>query len=74
MTRREELKGEGFHFFCFSKPEAREEYRTRSAPAEEFATECVDETFTSKKFEVFFLAVKKLHHVPVVYTPVGGLL
>jgi len=70
---REELRAQGFHFFCFSKPEARAEFSLAYLP-EEYACVEVDETFCKGKFTVYFLAVQKLHHVPVKYTPPGGLL
>ncbi len=72
MTTREELKTKGFHFFCFSKREARETFAARLDP-EDFACVPVDEVHGTKKFELFFLGVRKLHHVPVKFTPpLGG--
>lgn len=73
MTTREELRARGFHFFCFTTREDRAAFSLRSMP-EEYACEEVDETFCKGKFEVFFLGAKKLHHVPVKFTPPGGLL
>lgn len=73
MTTREELTAKGLDFFCFDKPEARTEFKLRRDP-EEFACVEVDETFCKGKFTVYFLGVRKLHHVPVKFTPPGGLL
>jgi hypothetical protein len=67
MTERERLHTEGFHFFCFTKREARAGFSLKALP-EEYACVDVDEVFSSKKFEVFFLGVKKLHHTPVKFT------
>jgi len=69
MTARETLTTQGFHFFCFPTAEARAAFSLKSLP-EEYA--CVDvEVHTAKRFELFFLAVHKLHHTPVKYTPTG---
>lgn len=64
---RERLKSQGFDFYGFTTREAREAYRLRR-PAEEFVCVEVDETLAGR-FEVFFLGVQKLHHIPVKYTP-----
>ena len=72
MTKREELTSRGFFFFMFTKPEARTEFRERTAETFEFAE--VDEVFLAREFPVYFLGVKKLNHIPVKYTPEGGLL
>ncbi len=67
MTMREQLKSQGFMFYCFTTRQARAEFVSRTPP-EEFACVDVDETL-AKRFEVFFLGVRKFHHVPVKYTP-----
>ena len=66
MTTREALASQGFHFFCFTKPEARAEFKDRNTETFEFAE--VDEKFLAKEFEVFFLGVKRLEHTPVTFT------
>ena len=68
MTLREELTTQGFHFFCFTKAEDRTAFSREFLP-EEYACVDVDEVHTEKKFELFFLAVRKLHHTPVKFTP-----
>ena len=68
MTTREELRLKGFHFFCFTTTEDRAGFSLRSLP-EEYECVEVEETFCKGKFSVYFLAVKKLHHVPVKFTP-----
>lgn len=68
METRETLKAQGFHFFCFSTREARAAFSLKSLP-EEYACVDVDEVHTAKRFELFFLGVCKLHHVPVKFTP-----
>jgi len=64
---REQLRGQGFHFFCFSTEKARAEFSLRKLP-EEYACVEVNETL-AHRFPVYFLAVQKLHHTPVRYTP-----
>ena len=71
MTTRETLTSQGFHFYCFATREARAAFSLKSLP-EEYACVDVDEVHGTKRFELFFLAVRKLHHVPVVYTPTGA--
>ena len=61
MTTREELTGQGFTFFMFTKPEVRAEFKARTAETFEFA-EC------RQGFEVLFLGVRRLHHTPVKFT------
>lgn len=72
MTKCEELKGRGFFFYMFTTPEARATWREDHPDTFEFAE--VDEVFLARKFPVYFLGVKRLHHTPVKYTPPGGLL
>jgi len=72
MTKREELTGRGFFFFMFTTPAARAEWREGHTETFEFAE--VDEVFLAREFPVYFLGVKRLHHVPVKFTPPGGLL
>ena len=67
MTTREELRSRGFFFYCFTKPEERATFSLRKVP-EEFECVEVDEVI-AKRFTVYFLAVKKLHHIPVKFTP-----
>jgi hypothetical protein len=71
MTRREELKAKGFHFFVFTKPEARAEFRERCTRLNVgmFEFEEFEEVHLAKEFKLFFLGVRKLHHVPVKFTP-----
>ena len=64
MTR-EQLRTAGFHFFCFTKPEAREAFKKEP---KDFDYINIDEVLY-KNFTVYFLGVKKLNHVPVKYTP-----
>ncbi len=66
MTTLEELRARGFHFFCFTTREARAGFSLRRDP--DFACIEVDEVYTPKRFEVFYLGVQKLHHVPVKFT------
>ena len=70
MTTREELRGRGFDFFCFTTPEARAEFKARHTETFEFAE--VDEVFCTKEFHVYFLGVKRLHRTPVKFTPPLG--
>jgi hypothetical protein len=69
MTR-DELRAEGFMFYCFTTTMARAMFSLRSLP-EEYACVEVDDVLC-KRFPVYFLAVRKLHHVPVKFTPAGG--
>lgn len=73
MATREEMRSRGFHFYGFTEPETRARFSLNSLPKE---YECVDvdETFCKGKFTVYFLGVRKLNHVPVKFTPPGGLL
>lgn len=72
MTTREELTGQGFTFFMFTKPEVRAEFKARTAETFEFAPEFT-EVFCRQGFEVLFLGVRRLHHTPVKFTRAEAL-
>lgn len=70
MATMETLRQQGFHFFCFHTEERRENFILKKL-TEEYACVNVDEVIPmgKNKFSLYYLAVRKLHHVPVVYTP-----
>lgn len=70
MTTREELRSRGFDFFCFTSAEDRTAFREKYTEDCEVAE--VDEVHCRQEFHLYFLGVKRLHHTPVKFTPVGG--
>ena len=67
MTEREELRAKDYLFYCFTTREARASFSLNND--KDFHCVCIDETFCRAGFPVYFLGVKKLHHIPVKYTP-----